>query len=104
METKVQNFVEVYNLINSTVYNIFDRASRSKYRGKLNFYKCYYSNWRFFNEDVWIEYYIAQDPDFRGMMSIPLEVIINNTWEEYIDSGEWTKQFDERETNEDEEE
>lgn len=97
METKVQNFIEVYNLINDKVYNIFDRASRSKYNYKLNFYRCYYKNWRFFNEDVWIEYYIIQDPDFVGMMAIPLEVIVNNTWEEYIDSGEWTKQFDERE-------
>ena len=92
METKIENFKEVYGLINSVIYGVFTYIC-SKHRYYLHdLYKPYFKDWYLFCDDITISFYVTQDTDFYGFCSIPLDVVVNNTWKEYIDSGEWLKE------------
>lgn len=97
METKIKNFKEVYEHINSVICDVFEYIVK-KHRYKLHeLYMPRFKNWIFW-DDINIQYYVSQDPDFFGVCSIPLEVIVNNTWKEYIDSGKWLKEHCEART------
>lgn len=91
MNEKLNIFWEVYQQINDVISDVFECIS-NHHKHLLIFNKAYYFGWYMSDsKTIGIEYYDVDDPSDMDSCYIPIEVVLNGTWKDYIESGEWLK-------------